>query len=427
MASVLSAAYVDLTSNEGDGPGDDLAHVEMRDPSLHSGADLTSLQHAYHDDTRINAYSGRSADDATGLSADNGTGDRSLDGRIGRPFLGKADPVELMGSIEPEVPAPVDAPAVSSAQTEMRHGLVEEYKDLDPRPLSQPAHFHGGRIDQTRDTGDEETSPVDATRGQEPSIMNYTRASISERPQGELLSPHGREDGSLSRILSPTKRHKGKASKVGVGGVDRTGKGGNILRRAAHNMVEKRYRVNLNDKLTALRDSVPSLLTDRGSLQTSSNKTNSGGNSNRSGTSAYLKKAEILAKAIEYISQLETQVKTLKNENSVLRARLSASSNLVSTSEYSPENQCEGSSVLPEGEESVPRATKSPSSVSPQGLIKVPEYIRRLRVDQPQLHYASRSENPEAGILLASRESVNAEAEVAVIRKSMVGSLAGIL
>lgn len=31
------------------------------------------------------------------------------------------------------------------------------------------------------------------------------------------------------------------------------------VKKTAHNMIEKRYRTNLNDKIAALRDSVPSL------------------------------------------------------------------------------------------------------------------------------------------------------------------------
>jgi len=35
--------------------------------------------------------------------------------------------------------------------------------------------------------------------------------------------------------------------------------GGKPVKKTAHNMIEKRYRTNLNDKIAALRDSVPSL------------------------------------------------------------------------------------------------------------------------------------------------------------------------
>lgn len=33
----------------------------------------------------------------------------------------------------------------------------------------------------------------------------------------------------------------------------------NPMKKTAHNMIEKRYRTNLNDKIAALRDAVPSL------------------------------------------------------------------------------------------------------------------------------------------------------------------------
>ena len=38
-----------------------------------------------------------------------------------------------------------------------------------------------------------------------------------------------------------------------------TGNSSRPVKKTAHNMIEKRYRTNLNDKIAALRDSVPSL------------------------------------------------------------------------------------------------------------------------------------------------------------------------
>lgn len=45
------------------------------------------------------------------------------------------------------------------------------------------------------------------------------------------------------------------------------------VKKTAHNMIEKRYRTNLNDKIAALRDSVPSLRAGRKNAKGESNET----------------------------------------------------------------------------------------------------------------------------------------------------------
>jgi len=93
------------------------------------------------------------------------------------------------------------------------------------------------------------------------------------------------------------------------------------VKKTAHNMIEKRYRTNLNDKIAALRDSVPSLR-----IMT---KTNSRGEEvveDLQGlTPAHkLNKATILSKATEYIAHLERRNKILNKDNSALNSRVEA-------------------------------------------------------------------------------------------------------
>lgn len=86
--------------------------------------------------------------------------------------------------------------------------------------------------------------------------------------------------------------------------------------KSSHNMIEKRYRTNINDKILALRDSVPALrvLVESGDddideldgLQPAKK----------------LNKATILSKATEYIKHLENKNDSLKKENDQLKARL---------------------------------------------------------------------------------------------------------
>lgn len=73
------------------------------------------------------------------------------------------------------------------------------------------------------------------------------------------------------------------------------------VKKTAHNMIEKRYRTNLNDKIAALRDSVPSLrVMAKGARGEDGEKEDLQGL-----TPAHkLNKATVLAKATEYIRTL---------------------------------------------------------------------------------------------------------------------------
>jgi len=98
------------------------------------------------------------------------------------------------------------------------------------------------------------------------------------------------------------------------------------IKKTAHNMIEKRYRTNLNDKITALRDSVPSLRV--------MSKRNSRGEEIEEDlqglTPAHkLNKATVLSKATEYIAHLEKRNRYLAKENSSLKARVDAFEILV--------------------------------------------------------------------------------------------------
>lgn len=98
------------------------------------------------------------------------------------------------------------------------------------------------------------------------------------------------------------------------------------VKKTAHNMIEKRYRTNLNDKIAALRDSVPS-------LRVMSQRNTHGGEVEedlQGLTPAHkLNKATVLAKATEYISHLEKRNRYLQKENANLKSRVDAFEILV--------------------------------------------------------------------------------------------------
>ncbi|KAG7876418.1 hypothetical protein KL938_004486 [Ogataea parapolymorpha] len=106
--------------------------------------------------------------------------------------------------------------------------------------------------------------------------------------------------------------------------------------RHSHNVVEKKYRMNINNKILELRDAVPSLRVASGDKRIAA--------TDLDGLTPALKlnKANILAKATEYIRHLESKNAYLMNEIHMLRSSLDnqmANNYTQQTQYFSPELQ----------------------------------------------------------------------------------------
>lgn len=184
----------------------------------------------------------------------------------------------------------------------------------------------------------------------------------------------------------------------------------------SHSLVEKRYRTNLNDKIAALRRSVPSLR-DEGQNPDDIPVL---------GSALKHNKATILTKAIEYIQHLEKRNAFLEDANNVLR-------NLQRDATMTPRE---------DKHISVEHASKPRSSISgdspnigqgsittsdePRGIIPVPEDIRKLRESvPPQPHYAD-SISYEVDAESTSSGNVSIKGRK-LIGKLMLGTLAGLM
>ena len=99
------------------------------------------------------------------------------------------------------------------------------------------------------------------------------------------------------------RRSSATPSDTGVVGPNR-----NAAKRAAHNVIEKRYRTNMNAKFVALEKAMSADGVDRSTK----------------GGSASLKKSEILTNAIAYIQELQEESQSTKKELQLLKQTVMA-------------------------------------------------------------------------------------------------------
>ncbi|KAK3953703.1 hypothetical protein QBC32DRAFT_113140 [Pseudoneurospora amorphoporcata] len=135
--------------------------------------------------------------------------------------------------------------------------------------------------------------------------------------KGSMSSPDGLEPSKLNS------RKRKSSAEVDEDDDDDDMDGHQPVKKTAHNMIEKRYRTNLNDKIAALRDSVPALRimskSARGEDTTEDREELHGL------TPAHkLNKATVLSKATEYIRHLEKRNSRLIEEKTRMEGRIAA-------------------------------------------------------------------------------------------------------
>ncbi|KAL4961571.1 uncharacterized protein BDV14DRAFT_180125 [Aspergillus stella-maris] len=137
-------------------------------------------------------------------------------------------------------------------------------------------------------------------------------SSISTSSSLSTGSPHYSPASSPELIPQQTTR-KTRASNAANG--DNTARGRNAAKRAAHNIIEKRYRTNMNAKFVALEKAMavkPAGVSK--SVVAPAPTTSAKG-------SASLKKSEILSNAIAYMQELQEANERLRKEVNALAGR----------------------------------------------------------------------------------------------------------
>ncbi|BCR87506.1 basic helix-loop-helix domain-containing protein [Aspergillus chevalieri] len=188
--------------------------------------------------------------------------------------------------------------------------------------------------------------------------------------------------------LGTTRKRKTSSDDDGstVSGVPQNGGKKMPTKKRAHNVIEKRYRANLNDKIAELRDSVPSLrASSKGTNGTLLDDEDADGVT----PASKLNKASILSKATEYIKHLEIRNRRLEDENTALKNRLrqvdkaaeqtvTSAASVSSPSNYTESGASSSPSVFSHTEDAP--SDHSPSSLyPPEGLLQVPDSFKKMQ------------------------------------------------
>lgn len=193
----------------------------------------------------------------------------------------------------------------------------------------------------------------------------------------------------------------------------------------SHTVIEKRYRTNLNQKIAALRDSVPSLRSDYQET----------GEHQGVAPASKLNKATVLSKAMEYIQHLERRNRSLEKENTRLKVLTRSSKQKDEVAEVTIRS--EAMEPRPEKPSDVAQPDSpvlcdtAPNATDHEGMIHVPKEIKNLRASAPQEHYAPCSCNSFEASQSSSPGKANSGQQgrdrSRLLSKLMIGSLTGLL
>lgn len=207
------------------------------------------------------------------------------------------------------------------------------------------------------------------------------------------------------------------------------------IKKTAHNMIEKRYRTNLNDKIAALRDSVPSLRVMSRANHGNGDEEDDPEDLEGLTPAHKLNKATVLSKATEYIRHLEKRNKRLNEEVDSLKARLESYDKFAMMTP----NPMANAVGTPDGmrfqeDPFAAAAARGQPVTQAQGMIPVPENISNLQAMASQSHYASQQNGYPVYATAPGRSGMNGQPHMVngrrsngMMNKLMVGSLAGLM
>ncbi|KAK0742333.1 hypothetical protein B0T21DRAFT_283020 [Apiosordaria backusii] len=286
-------------------------------------------------------------------------------------------------------PLYLQSPAASSIDPVLDHTTAAA--DLANISLSQAHHYSNGQFRPDNRNIQNTLTPAQQERLKSiamPSHLQYHSPNSAGSPESTLSGPEkGAGSSPDAQDNSKPNSRKRKSSAEVDDDDDDDDLDGQPPKKTAHNMIEKRYRTNLNDKIAALRDSVPSLRimskSARGEDTTEDREELHGL------TPAHkLNKATVLAKATEYIRHLEKRNNRLIDENSSMQARIAAFEKLFMAGAMTgqlPNPLQQPPTPVQYPQDAVPfmntpiATTRGPD---PAGMIPIPDDIKRILTSQ---------------------------------------------
>ncbi|KIV98241.1 hypothetical protein PV10_01908 [Exophiala mesophila] len=287
-------------------------------------------------------------------------------------------------------------------------------------PISPSSTTNGDALNSAAKSSFLTAPPADILTPQHSSGSPDSRFSFDLRLSGDTLrdQPSPNERPMLKRKLSPTDIPTANYQPdVPVP----------AAKKRPHNVIEKKYRANLNAKIAELRDSVPSLrVTKKSTGKDGENVDSDDEDLDGLAPSNKLNKASVLTKAVEYIRHLEFRTKRLEDENKSLKERLETLDKVIARGGHDAQRAVAFTSdtIIEERPESGPATTECATSSDspapsnpPQGLVPLPDAWRRMRQNQSQEHYGHIYQTP------AERSRFKGKWPTRI----MLGSIAGLM
>lgn len=281
-------------------------------------------------------------------------------------------------------------------------------------------------VGHTRTPGDRLTKPSTMGPGSKEDWEDWMKWDdseiVAESPQPPTHTlVNAKQASSLSKKRKSLSDDDEDVGASGYSGKIRTPPG-----TRSHNIVEKRYRTNINQKITALRDSIPSL---RPTEASDTKPVESGGQPTQK-----FNKATVLSTAVGYIRDLEKDKRRLENEIAQLKVLLRAMQQPGNdAAEPDKTSSFEANAASPhESQISTCSSSGSSEDSKPiQGMIKVPEEMRRLRAATTQIPLAERSYIEQCDSETEDRNTIRmgdkAAKRAKFVGKLVVGSFAGLM
>ncbi|KAK7747076.1 hypothetical protein SLS62_009232 [Diatrype stigma] len=228
-------------------------------------------------------------------------------------------------------------------KTESPTSAIEAPERLYSTPLSWERPQLGVELDSYLPSTNTSYNDPDRQRllaialgsGQTPSQVNTNqptemdfRFDMNESPNS--MTDRRSDEPELQRVPPKPRGVPVRTNSGGIGGQSKEKPKSSD--RAAHNDIERKYRTNLKDRISELRDAIPSLraIPDDADDMASAR------------AAPKVSKGTVLSKATEYIHQLERRNRSMAQKNEDLARRLQAFEQLIGTGVVGPNWQPQG-------------------------------------------------------------------------------------